>query len=275
MIEKQRLQHSFNRAAGDYEQAAILQKEVCKRMLERLELVRINPSVVLDVGCGTGWALESLLIKYNDSRVIAFDMSLNMLRHAQQRGGVSMEADIICADADFLPVGDHSADILFSNLMLQWSTDIATTIEEFYRVLGKGGLVTFTTFGPDTLKELKQSWRSVDDAVHVNEFIDMHHIGDLLLQSGFAEPVMESEFITLTYNDVFTLMKDLKKIGASVMPGKRRKTLTTRTMLERVGREYEQYRQNGVLPVTYEVIYGHAWMPDSSRHGERDVLFTS
>jgi malonyl-CoA O-methyltransferase len=158
--------------------------------------------------------------------------------------------------------------MLFSNLTLQWCGDLQQTFAEFRRVLKPGGLLLFTTLGPDTLKELRESWRQVDGAVHVNEFIDMHDIGDALVQTKFGDPVMDMEYLTLTYTDSLDLMRDLKVLGAhNVNPG-RSSGLTGKGRIKAVQAAYEQFRNDGVLPATYEVIYGHAWRP------EQDVQMT-
>ena len=104
-------------------------------------------------------------------------------------------------------------DLLWSNLALQWVNDPLNAFAEFRRVLAPGGLLMFSTFGPDTLKELREAYRGTDAHTHVNRFVDLHDLGDMLVQSGFADPVMDMEHLTLTYTDVRALMRDLKAIG--------------------------------------------------------------
>ena len=123
----------------------------------------------------------------------------------------------------------------------------------------------FTTFGPDTLKELRQSFRSVDDKPHVSDFVDMHDIGDILVQAGFADPVMDQETITLTYLDLKTMLRELKGIGAhNILPG-RNSGLMGKTRWQVLQTAYEKFRLNDRLPATYEVVYGHAWKPAFSK----------
>ena len=169
----------------------------------------------------------------------------------------------IVGDAESLPLADASVDMIFSNLTVQWCNDLPRVFAEFKRVLAPGGMLLFTTFGPDTLRELRESWRDVDGFSHVNGFFDMHDIGDALLHAQFAEPVMDVERLTMTYPDVMTLMRDLKQLGAHNVTQHRNRGLTGRHRLQQLQQAYETYRQGGVLPVSYEVIYGHAWVAQS------------
>jgi malonyl-CoA O-methyltransferase len=142
--------------------------------------------------------------------------------------------------------------------MMQWCEDLETLFAECLRVLKNGGLFLFTTFGSNTLQELKKSWSVVDDNPHVNTFIDMHDVGDALLKSGFQNPVMESEGLILTYQDVMDLLKDLKGIGAQNVRS-RQSNLTGKGKFQQMLASYEAYRTDGKIPATYEVLYGHAW----------------
>jgi len=185
-----------------------------------------------------------------------------MLKKSVKQGALFRKPHQVCGNIESLPFADQSFDLLFSNLAMQWCNDLGATLMEFKRVLNPGALLQFATFGPDTLKELRSSWQKVDSAVHVNNFIDMHDIGDALLQAGFAEPVMESEIITVNYKEVDTLMQDLRDIGANVTANGHRQGLLTRNMLKQLREAYEVHRNDGVLPASYEIIYGHAWIAD-------------
>lgn len=277
-FDKQRVRHAFDRAADSYQQYAVLQTEVCNRLLEKLEVVKMSPQVILDAGSGPGVAIPTLFARYKKAQVVTLDLSENMLAKANQHGGLLRSPLAVCADIEKLPFADNSFDLVFSSLSMQWCNDLNAALIEAKRVLKPGGLYVFTTFGPDTLKELRHSWSNVDNASHVNQFIDMHDIGDALLYDGFAEPVMEAEIMTVTYDTVDALMHDLKAIGANVtasavpaavadgrQPGEvcTGKGLGGKSMLQTVRHGYEQFRQGDLLPATYEIIYGHAWKPVS------------
>lgn len=264
-IDKVRLRAAFDRAAARYDEAAVLQHEVGERMLERLEMVRLDPRRILDVGAGTGQATLAFLKRYRKAQVVALDLAPGMLRHLRGRSGWWRRPALVCADAERLPVVDESVDLLYSNLTLQWCNDLPTTLAGFRRAMRRGGLLMFSTFGPDTLKELRASWEAVDGYSHVNRFVDMHDIGDALVHAGFADPVMDMEMLTLTYGHARDLMRDLKRIGAANVTQGRSRGLTSTNRLRAVEQAYERFRRpdDGRLPATYEVVYGHAWVPDA------------
>jgi malonyl-CoA O-methyltransferase len=182
-----------------------------------------------------------------------------MLREARKHMGFFRRFERVCADVRQLPFSDASVDIAVSNLMLQWCDDLDAAFREVRRVLKPDGLFAFTTFGPDTLRELRAAWAAVDGYSHVNTFIDMHDIGDALVRAGLTEPVLDVERVTLTYKDVLSLMRDLKVIGAHNVTAGRPRGLTGRGALRRVEAAYEPARRSGLIPATYEVVYAAAW----------------
>lgn len=260
-IDLARVRRSFGRSAGDYDAAAVLQARVRAELLERLEVVRLQPAAVLDLGAGTGHGALALKRRYRASQVIALDLAEGMLQQAGRRQTLLRRFRRVCAEAAALPLRDASVDLVFSNLMLQWCPDPDRVLRECRRVLKPGGLLTFTTFGPDTLVELRRAWAAADGHTHVNRFIDMHDLGDALLRAGLAEPVMDVERYTLTYPTVRDLMLDLKAIGAHNANAGRPRGLTGKGALARVTAAYEACRRDGRLPATYEVVYGQAWCP--------------
>jgi malonyl-CoA O-methyltransferase len=269
-IDAARVRRSFGRAAPGYDAAAVLQARVRAELLERLELVQLQPALVLDLGAGPGQATIELKRRYRASQVVALDLAEGMLREAKRRQTLLRRFHRVCADAAALPVRDGSADLVFSNLMLQWCNDPDAVFRECRRVLKPGGLLTFTTFGPDTLVELRRAWAEADGRTHVNRFIDMHDLGDALLRAGLAEPVMDVERFTLTYAEVRDLMRDLKGIGARNATAGRPKGLTGKATLAAMVGAYETRRCEGRLPATFEVVYGQAWCPVAApRHAEQ------
>lgn len=263
-IDPAQVRRSFGRVAQDYDAAAVLQGRVRAELLERLDLVRLQPSLVVDLGAGPGQATIGLKRRYRSSQVVAVDLAEGMLREARRRQTLLRRFHRVCADAAALPLQDASADLVFSNLMLQWCNDPDAVFRECRRVLRPGGLLTFTTFGPDTLVELRRAWAAADGLTHVNRFIDMHDLGDALLRSGLAEPVMDVERYTLTYAEARDLMLDLKAIGARNANAGRPRGLTGKARLAKMIAAYEASRSGGRLPATFEVVYGQAWCPASA-----------
>ena len=260
-LDKSLARRAFERAAATYDASAALQNEVGNRLVERLDFIRMQPRRILDLGAGTGVFTSVLGKRYRKADVIALDIATAMLQQARARGGWWYRPRCVCGDAEALPFADASFEFIFSNLMLQWCTNLPAALLELRRVLAPGGLLMFTTLGPDTLSELRASWSAVDGYTHVNPFIDMHEVGDALLQARWAEPVMDAERLTVTYRDLATLMLDLKHIGAHNVTRGRARGLTGKRRFQAFTASYEQFRSGGVLPSTYEVVYGHAWAP--------------
>ncbi|MFM9913403.1 MAG: malonyl-ACP O-methyltransferase BioC [Methylophilaceae bacterium] len=264
-IDKKRVRLSFGRAATGYEKSAVLQREVLNRMLSRLEVVALKPQAILDAGCGTGLGGRSLAKRYKKSCITSLDFAPPMLQmvRSQQHwlSKLLTTQTLICGDIEAMPIQATSQDLVWSNLALQWCNDLDAAFTEMHRVLRPEGLLMFSTFGPDTLKELRQS-ASIDGRTHVSRFIDMHDIGDALIRAGFSAPVMDVEYFTLTYDNALGVMRELKAIGAHNATQGRPQALHGRKFLQDLSAQYEHFRQaDGKLPATYEVVYGHAWKP--------------
>jgi malonyl-CoA O-methyltransferase len=251
---------AFNRASRSYDAAAVLQGEVRDLLLERLQLTVLEPRLILDAGAGTGIASRELKRRYPKARVLALDSAERMLSAAAARGSWLRPLSRVCADAARLPLADASVDLIFCNFMLPWS-DADRLLAEFRRVLAPRGLLTFSTLGPDTLRELRSAWASVDSNPRVHAFIDMHDLGDALVRSGFAEPVLDVERYTLEYADVARLAADLKALGEVNALAGRSRGLTGPRKFAAMRTAYEVHRRDGRLPATYEVIFGQAWAP--------------
>lgn len=265
VIDKKLARLAFERAARTYDEAAVLQREVNHHLLERLDYINYQPRMILDVGAGTGYATHSLQKLYPSANLLALDIAHPMLSVARSRARLwsrlTKKIKFITAEAEKLPLANNSVDMVYSNLTVQWVNDLDVALSEFTRVLKPGGMLLFSTFGPDTLKELRNSWNAVDQYSHVNPFLDMHDVGDAMLRARLAEPVMDVENFTMTYKDVFAIMRDLKAIGAHNVTSARPKGLMGKSHFKVLEQQYEQYRQDSVLPVSYEVVYGHAWKP--------------
>ena len=271
-VDIRQVRRSFARAAAGYDKTAVLQREVGSRMLERLDYMRIEPPRVLDLGCGTGASLTALHQHYPKSQLLAADLSEAMLQAGRgQRSRLRWllpflrghQTDLVAADAAALPFKSASVGLLWSNLMLHWLDDPLPALREMYRVLEVEGLLMFSTFGPDTLKELRASFG--DGYAHTQHFADLHDLGDLLLACGFADPVMDREVLTLTYVSLDDLFSDLRQSGATCAMQARRPGLMGRAAWQAMRAKYESLAQAGRLPATFEVVYGHAWKAQAKK----------
>lgn len=253
---------TFNRAAPTYDDVAMLQRKIADNMIARLSLITIDPKRILDVGSGTGYVACQLASRYKNATVIELDIAFDMLRS----NGVSRSADLfasICGDTHHLPFADHSFDFIISNLMLPWCGDINAVFKEWQRILKPGGLLMFSTLGQETLKELRLSWREVDQHTHVHLFMDLKDIGNELMAAGFAEPVMDVDNHQLHYASLKRLFLDLKDSGGHNLAFDRLRGLTGKKGWQQMLTAYEQKRTSEHrFPATYQVVYGHAWGSD-------------
>jgi len=281
-VDKKQVRQAFSRAAAHYDAAAVLQREVCTRMLDRLDVIKLQPERILDAGSGTGFGTRSLGERYKNADIVALDIAIGMLQAAKGTSGwwqklfSGNKNGFLCADIEALPFATQSFDMAWSNLTLQWCNDLPETIKGLHRVIKNDGLLMLSTFGPDTLKELRAAFAGVDGYNHFNRFADMHDIGDMLVAAGFADPVMEMEKITLTYSDMKAVMQDLKSIGAHNATAGRSQGMMGKARWARVAQNYETLRRDGKLPATFEIVYGHAWrVPPKQSADGRAVIKTN
>jgi malonyl-CoA O-methyltransferase len=277
-IDRGAVRRHFGRAVATYDGAAVLQREVGARLAARLDVVRLDPRRILDAGCGTGDALGELAVRYPGAARIGLDLALPMLACARAK---TVERRTLasrlltpfaarppaaplfaCGDLAALPFAAGAFDLVWSNLALQWVPEPEQAFADCLRVLRTGGLLAFSTFGPDTLRELRGVFAAVDGEPHVSRFIDLHDLGDMLVGAGFGDPVMEMESFTLTYPGAEEFLRDLKAIGATNAATGRARGLMGRRRWERLLAGLDELRRTAPdarLPATYEVIYGHAW----------------
>lgn len=272
-IESALIRRSFDAAATSYDAHAVIQREVADRLLERLVMMKIEPRLVVDLGAGTGYCARHLERRYRKADVLLIDLAPGMLKEARRHKGWRSRQRYATAQANALPLADASADLVFSSLTFQWCDNLEACFRECRRVLKPGGLLLFSSLGPDTLKELRAAYAQVDEKPHVNQFTDMHIVGDSLIRAGFASPVLEREDLIATYSKVVDLMRDLQGIGAVNLHRERPRHLSGRAHLTKVISAYECFRRDGVLPATYELVFGHGWAAPNARPQDGSSVF--
>ena len=269
-LDPARVRRSFDKAAKTYDTAAAVPSEIRNRLLERLDFVKLQPKVVLDLGAGTGHSSKALKLRYKSAEVVAIDLAPRMLVEADRQQSWLRKFHRVAADAHRLPVKDASTQLVFSNLMLEWCHDPDAVFQEIRRVLQPGGLLSFATLGPDTLRELREGWRKLDAYPHVHRFIDMHDLGDALMRAGLAEPVMDTERLTVTYPHLDALLQELVASGSSNLADGRTRGLTPKGRLAALRQVIRPGAEQTALPVSVEVVYGHAWASEPRSRSRSD-----
>lgn len=262
IFDRRQLRRAFGRAAPNYAAVAALQREVEARLLEQLDyLDERQPARILDLGSGPGRASGAMKKRWPKAEVIAVDAALPMLRQVPKHTRFWRPVKRVCADVSKLPFADQCVDVIFSSLCLQWLDDLPAALVEFRRVLRPGGLLLFSTFGPDTLLELREAYESIGEVPPLSPFAAIQQVGDAMMAAGFKDPVLDRDRYTLTYPDLRALMQELRAIGAGDARRERRRGLGGRGRLQRVTAAYEVNRREGALPSTWEVITAQAWGP--------------
>jgi len=279
LLDTRAIQRSFERAAGTYADRARLPAEVAARLMERLDGLRFQPETIADIGCGPGIQARALAERFGNARVIALDFARPMLdRAAAQRGRWRKRFERVAGDAAALPLAQSSVDLLYSNLMPHWCADLPALLNTFRRVLKPGGLMLISTFGPDTLRELREAWVAIDERPRTDRFLDVQTVGDAMLRAGFAEPVLDTDWITTSYRQPRDLLDELRATGATQAGAARGRGLTPPSRIRRLLEAYAGQRlESGLYPATWEVIYASAWGPAEGApirnfHGEEATV---
>ncbi|MFZ2628076.1 MAG: methyltransferase domain-containing protein [Rugosibacter sp.] len=262
-------------AAAAYDQAAVLAREVGARMAERLDYMKIAPRRMADIGCATGDGIRDLQARYPKAQPLAIDLAMPMLHgvrghdhtnNAPWKRLFKRSPQLINADMRALPLADNTLDLVWSNLMLHWLDDPLPALREIHRALNTSGLVMFATLGPDSLLELREAAKKIGADDTAKRFPDMHDIGDMLVASGFADPVMDMEMITLTYRHPRQFLADQRHLGA-------RDHLLGAQTYQAWRRIFKAWARDadGRLPLRFEIVYGHAWKPALRETPKRDA----
>jgi len=262
----------------------VLSREIGRRMADRLSLIRYEPSRILDAGSGRGADIPALRARYAGAEVVAADFvpaflsglqpDRTMLGRLRSIVG-NPRTHAVAARIDRLPLAGGAFGCVWSNLALPWVPDLPALFAEWARVLEPGGLVMFSTFGPDTLRELRAAFLDAGAGARVHAFVDMHDLGDMLVAAGFAQPVMDVERLTLTYPSVEDLLNELRATGQTSVRADRPRTLTGRRIFDQVRRAYPAPglpEAQGRIAASVEVIYGHAWRAAPRRTAEGHAI---
>lgn len=264
-VDARQVRRAFAKVAPTYGEADFLVREIDRRMQDRLDFVRLDPKLIVDLGCSRGASLSALMARYPAAAALGVDLLPEMLRQdakapawrrwlpfARESGPL-----FTAGDAERLPVKSGSVGLVWSNLLLHWLDTPLPALAEAHRALEVGGLLMFSTLGPDTLKELRGAFS--DGYAHTQRFADMHDLGDMLVEAGYADPVMDMEVLTLTYDSFSALLGDLRGAGSRCAMRARNRGLSGKAAWTAARAAYEGLRQGGKLPATFEVVYGHAW----------------
>ncbi len=264
---KQQITSSFNRAASNYESSAQIQNEIGSRLFERLFLLKNTPKYILDLGCGSGYFTKKLRKLYPKAQIVSLDIAFDMLHQARLKQGFYRKWEVVNADMHKLPFVDGQFDLVFSNQVIHWSEDLSGLFAEIYRVMAKDACLMFTTLGPDTFKELRISFAELDSYAHVNDFLDMHDVGDIVYRGQYADPVIDVDIITAHYDSVDGILRSLKKQGVINVNPKRNRGLSGKSKFKKLSLAMQEFiTDDNMYPLTYEVVYGHAWkMVDNNK----------
>jgi len=275
-IDPSAVRLQFSRRARQEPRGDFLFREVESRMLERLPLVRLAPRRIVDVGCGRGEGLLALKRQYPDATLFGVDASIGAVRRARAalappsrgffgrmlRPEAEPMAALVAGDAHALPLKNGSVDLVWSNLALHWFESPQRAIDEWYRVMRPGALLDFSFFGVDTFAELRAL------GARTMSFHDMHDIGDVLMESGFSEPVMDMQRLTLSWKSPQALLDDVRALGGNALRGRFR-GLLGRASHDEWLRAIESLRgTDGLVRCTIEIAFGHAWCPDRKRRSD-------
>lgn len=251
---------AFNQHAAEYELAAKVQQEIGVRLLERMQYLKIEPQRILDLGCGPGFFSRELALMYPKAHIVGLDLAELMLVQARKKHSWRRKWSLVAADMKQLPFATGMFDLVFANQVIHWGSPLAEVFRELNRVMNVNGCLMFTTLGPDTFKELKNAWSHVNNYAHVNEFPDMHDVGDCLMSERFLEPVMDMEQLAVHYETLPKLVQSIKAQGVKNINSARNNGLTGKESWKQFEENYALMKtDNGKYPLSYEVVYGHAW----------------
>jgi malonyl-CoA O-methyltransferase len=260
MTIKSEICNAFNAHAFEYEKVARVQKEIGERLFERLDMLIMSPKYILDLGCGTGFFTKMLRKRYPKACIVGLDIAQMMLKQAKKSQTYFKSWSLVQADMLSMPFPSGLFDLVFANQAIHWGMPLGGMMRELNRVMNAKGCLMFTTLGPDTFRELRDAWATVNEYAHTNAFKDMHELGDVLLAEHFIDPVVDMEILEVHYASLSKLLRALKTQGVRNIHPNRNPGLTGRQAFGRFEAAMAGFRtEQGQFPLTYEVVYGHAW----------------
>ena len=219
----------------------------------------VDARTVVDLGCANGAACTLLAKRFRGAHIVALDLSAKMLQQANSRQSWFSKFSLLHADANAIPLADQSVDVVFSNQLLPWVDDAAAVFSEVSRVLRENGLFLFAGLGPDSFSVLRRAWQNSDAGPHVHHFPDMHDLGDAAIRAGLRDPVLDVDRLSVTYPDTDALFRDLTGSGARNCLADRGLSLTGKDRFAAMTSALQQGRQDGLIELDLELIYGHCW----------------
>ena len=252
------MRKSFSTAANVYDGVAKLQREVADTLLAGVSATESSAAIVADIGAGTGYCTRRLRAIFPESGLVSLDLAEGMLNYSRKDMPPGSGSWLVCADAEHLPLADRSVDLLFSNLALQWCSDIVPVFNGFHRVLKRGGRLAFSTFGPHTLQELRWAWEQVDDHSHVLAFQPLETIRSALIEARLTEIRLCSEVRRPAYPSVYALMRELQSLGAHNVTHGRPRHLTGKRAIAKMVEAYQSLFETARIDASFEIIVGHA-----------------
>ncbi|AGF49337.1 methyltransferase domain-containing protein [Candidatus Kinetoplastidibacterium galati] len=261
-----------------------LYAEIASRLANNLKYIKIKPKNIVDSGCGIGNNLSILQSIYKNFNYIGIDRSFHLLnighKKFKQKGMFNKIKDILTkksvpifiqSDMSASGLKSESIDMVWSNLALHWHNKPKSVIDEWHRILKDNGLVVFSYFGPDTIKEVRSAINNAKIETEMMYFIDMHDVGDMLIHNGFENPVMHKDTITLTYKNPLRLLRDVHYIGGNASMN-RKKNLASKAWLTALCESLDKQRNNSLINLTIEIIYGHAWRKTNRKNNSEKTI---
>jgi len=259
MLNRKHVRRRFELAANSFDDADFVHAATREGLLARIEPLVVEAKTVVDLGSATGAANRRLEKRFRGARVVSVDLAHGMLKRARDKKPWLSKAAFAQASVNALPLADQSVDVIFSNLLLPWVDDPALAFSEIARVLRKGGVFAFATLGPDSLLEIRRAWRQIDGDAHVNRFIDMHDLGDGLVNAGLRDPVLDVDRLSVSYTDSASLFADITTVGARNALQQRARGLTGKRRFDAMVAALDSSAVEGKITLDLELVYGHCW----------------